>query len=118
QLALGEGLWGTVSDVDDVGLELADPLTGQAAWFGSVREHGSQVMFAVRIRVRHGLIDQAESVAVRRMDVIAPPRPRRELAHDPAFYQILPPAERRSRERMIAIADSYFDTVEINDGQV
>jgi hypothetical protein len=117
-LPLGEGIWRTVTDVDDVGLEVADPLTGNAAWFGSVREHGAQVMFAVRIHVRNGLIDEAESVAVRRMDLTAPARPARELVHDPAFYEILPAEQRRARERMIAIADSYFDTVEYNDGQV
>lgn len=118
-LKLGEGLWGTVTDVDEVGLETADPLTGNAAWFGSAREHGVQVMFAVRIHVENGLIDEAESVVVRRMDVTVPSgRPAREMAHDPAFYEILPPEQRRSRERMIAIADSYFDTVEANDGQV
>lgn len=117
-LPLGEGIWRTVTDVDDVGLEVADPLTGNAAWFGSVREHGAQVMFAVRIHVEDGLIDQAESVAVRRMDVTTPARPARELVHDPAFDEILPPEQRRPRERMIAIADSYFDTVEYNDGQV
>jgi hypothetical protein len=118
-LPLGEGIWRTVTDVDDVGLEVADPLTGQAAWFGSVREHGAQVMYAVRIHVADGLIDEAESVAVRRMDVTAAStRPARTLIHDPAFSEILTPEQRRPRERMIAIADSYFDTVEYNDGQV
>jgi hypothetical protein len=117
-LQLGEGLWGTVSDVDDVGLELADPQTGNAAWLGSVRENGRQVMFAARIHVENGLIDEVETVAVRPMDLTAPPRPPRQFAHDPAFAEILPPEERRPRQRMIAIADSYFDTVEYNDGQV
>jgi hypothetical protein len=38
--------------------------------------------------------------------------------HDPAFTEILPVAERRPRERLVAVADSYFNTVELNDGQV
>ena len=117
-LDLGQGLWGTVTDVDDVGLETADPLTGNAAWFGSVRENGRQAMFAVRIHVEDGLIDEAQSVVVRNMDLSGPARPAREMVHDPAFYEVLPPEQRRPRERMIAIADSYFDTVEFNDGQV
>ncbi|MCC7463335.1 MAG: hypothetical protein IT480_12850 [Gammaproteobacteria bacterium] len=31
---------------------------------------------------------------------------------------MLPPTERRPRERLIAIADGYFDTVQLNDGQI
>ena len=34
-LALGKGLWATVTGVDAKGLEAADPLTGNVAWFGA-----------------------------------------------------------------------------------
>src|SRR5688572_32212316 len=37
-LPVGDGLWDTVTAVDAVGLEAADPSTGNAAWFGSVVE--------------------------------------------------------------------------------
>jgi hypothetical protein len=40
------------------------------------------------------------------------------IVHDPAFSEILPPEERRSRERLVAVADGYFSTVELNDGDV
>src|SRR5688572_26107325 len=39
-LPVGDGLWDTVTAVDAVGLEAADPSTGNAAWFGSVVENG------------------------------------------------------------------------------
>jgi hypothetical protein len=38
--------------------------------------------------------------------------------HDPTFNDILPPEQRRSRERLHAVADGYFNTVELNDGNV
>ncbi|MBO9604152.1 MAG: hypothetical protein J7496_16750 [Novosphingobium sp.] len=118
-LKLGEGLWGTVTEVDKVGLEVADPVTGNAAWFGSVRENGRNAMFAVRIHVDRGRIGEVESVVVRNMDLAgAPIRPAPVLQHDPAFYETLPPEQQRTRPRLQAIADSYFDTVEANDGQV
>jgi hypothetical protein len=53
------------------------------------------------------------------MDLAGSPiRPAAELHHDPAFYEVLPPEQQRTRPRLRAIADSYFDTVEANDGQV
>jgi hypothetical protein len=38
--------------------------------------------------------------------------------HDPAFAQVLPPAQRRERERLRDVANGYFSTVERNDGDV
>ena len=117
-LPVGAGLWGTVTAVDGTGLEVADPRTGQAAWFGSVKENGVPAIYAVRIRVRNGLIDEIESVVHRKTGLPAPFGDVTVMQHDAAFAEVLPPASRRPRERMLAIADSYFDTVELNDGQV
>ena len=50
-LPLGQGLWRTVTGVDATGLTAADPLTGNAAWFGSVRENGKPAIYAVRVHV-------------------------------------------------------------------
>ena len=117
-IRVGEGLWDTVTAVDEVGLETADPSTGNAAWFGSVLENGVPAIYAVRIRVKDGAIDEIESVVHRKTSLPAPFGDVENMVHDPAFNEILPPEERRSRERMLAIADAYFDTVEVNDGQV
>lgn len=117
-IPVGEGLWDTVTGVDAVGLETADPSTGNAAWFGSVMENGVPAIYAVRIHVAEGKIDEIESVVHRKTSLPAPFGDVSKMVHDPEFNQILPPEQRRSRERMHAIADSYFDTVEVNDGQV
>lgn len=117
-IPLGEGLWGTVEKVDEVGLEVADAQTQNAAWFGSVIENGDPAIFAVRIHVRDGKIDEAESVVHRKTGLPAPFGNTENMRHDPDFNAVLAPEERRGRARMRAIADSYFDTVEVNDGQV
>lgn len=117
-IKVGEGLWRTVTAVDEVGLETADPTTGNAAWFGSVRENGEPAIYAVRIKVKGGLIEEIESVVHRKTALPAPFGDVANMVHDPEFYEVLPPEQRRSRERMLAIADAYFDTVEVNDGQV
>lgn len=117
-IPVGDGLWDTVTGVDATGLEAADPSTGNAAWFGSVKENGQPAIYAVRIHVKDGAIDEIESVVHRKTPLPAPFGDVSKMVHDAEFNAILPPAERRSRERMLAIADGYFDTVELNDGQV
>lgn len=114
----GQGTWRTVTEVDANGLEVADQTTGHAAWFGSIRENGTAAFYAVRIHVEGGLIDEIETVVHRRTGLPAPYGDWANMVHFPEFNEILPPEERRPRERMLAIADSYFDTVELNDGQV
>ena len=118
-LPIGKGLWATISDVDETGLEAADPVTGHAAWFGSVRENGEPAFYAMRLHVTpDGLIDEIETVVHRRGGLPAPFGDWENMEHFADFNEVLPPEERRPRERLLAIADAYFDTVELNDGQV
>ena len=117
-IPVGDGLWDTVTAVDATGLEAADPTTGNAAWFGSVRENGQPAIYAVRIHVQDGAIDEIESVVHRRTSLPAPFGDVAKMVHDSEFNAILPPEQRRPRERLLAIADGYFSTVELNDGQV
>jgi hypothetical protein len=113
-----DGLWGTASSVDLPGLELTDTQTGNAAWFGLVEENGNPAYFAMRIKVEEGAITEVETIVNRLPDMPKPFGDPTAFEHDPAFTEILPMEERRPRERLIAIADSYFNTVELNDGEV
>jgi hypothetical protein len=118
EMPLGEGLWGSVGGVSATGLEVADPITGNAAWFGTVQEHGNGAFLAVRLKVQDGRITEVESVIQRAPTHPAPFGDPAKLQHDPAFQQVLPAEQRRERERMIAVANGYFSTVEQNDGQL
>jgi len=119
EMPLGnDGLWGTVSAVWDEALEVADAETGNAAWFGIVEEHGNPAYLAARIKVEDGEITEVETVVNRLPDMPKPFGDPAAVVHDPAFNEILPPEERRSRQRLISVADGYFSTVELNDGDV
>jgi len=117
-LPIGTGLWDTVSGASETGLEVADPSTGQAAWFGLVQEHGSPAYYAMRIRVKDNKIEAVETVVHRQTGLPAPFGEVAKYKHDPAFAEALTTAQRRPRERLRAVADSYFNTVELNDGVV
>lgn len=118
EMPVGEGLWGSVSGVAPTGLEAADTDTGNAAWLGTVEEHGVPAYYAMRLKVEDGLIVEVETVVDRKTALPAPFGDTKQLVHDPAFAQVLPVEERRSRERLVAVANGYFSTVEVNDGQL
>jgi hypothetical protein len=119
EMPLGnEGLWASISGVAQTGLEVADTTTGNAAWFGTVEEYGQPAYYAMRLRVREGQISEVETVVDRKGGLPAPFGDPSKLVHDPAFAEVLPPEQRRARERLIAVANGYFSTVELNDGQV
>jgi len=119
EMPLGnDGLWGTVNAVWDEALEVADTETGNVAWFGIVEEHGNPAYLAARIRVEGGQITEVETIVNRLPDMPKPFGDPASVKHDPAFGAALPPEERRSRARLVAVADGYFSTVELNDGDV
>ena len=113
-----DGLWGTISGVRDGEMMVADVETGNAAWFGIVEEHGNPAYLAMRIKVEERLITEIETVVNRLPDMPKPFGNPDQVSHDPEFGRILPVAERRSRARLVAVADGYFNTVELNDGDV
>ncbi len=65
EMPLGEGLWGSVGGVSATGLEVADPTSGNAAWYGTVQEHGNPAYLALRLKVAEGQITEVESVIQR-----------------------------------------------------
>ena len=113
-----EGLWATATAVSDSGLVAADTQAGQAAWIGWIEENGRPVYFGLRLAVRDGVLTEAETIVVRNTGLPLPFGDVTKIVHDPTFNEILPVEQRRSRERLRAVADSYFNTVELNDGIV
>lgn len=116
-LAIGDGIWGTITGMGDYKLYVADVPSGQVGFFGVVEEPDFPSLMALRLKVEHGRISEAEMVILRTVyepKSIVWPEP--VLEHKPVFYEILSEEQRRPRERLISIADGYFDTLQLNDG--
>jgi predicted amidohydrolase YtcJ len=121
ELAVGDGLWATISKLGDYRLKVADTLTGQAGFFGVVEETVDTSAFAMRLKIENRRILEAETIIVRLADMGslgggANPFQKAVFADKPVFHQVLTAAERRPRERLISVADGYFDTLQLNDG--
>lgn len=121
ELEVGDGLWATISALGAYRLKVADPASGQAAFFGVVQETVDASAFALRMKIEGRRIAEVETLVVRLADMGAlgggvNPFAKAVFADKPVLQQSLAPAERRARERMISIADGYFDTLQLNDG--
>jgi len=116
QLAVGDGLWGTISGRGDYNLTFCDPDSGEAGWIGIIEEHGVPGIMALRLRIENGAISEVETVLSRRDDPGPFPVIGKVTQPHPIFFEEVPPAQHRPRARMLAIADGYFDTLQLNDG--
>lgn len=120
-LKIGDGLWGTITGLGDYRLKFADIERGQVGFFGVVEETRDSSAFALRLKVEDRKVAEAESIVFRLADAAAIGGGESPFAHGkfedkPILQQTLAANERRPRERMISIADGYFDTLQLNDG--
>lgn len=111
----GRGIWTTASSLGDVQRRYLDPVTGQAAYFGILKEGEAADVVSLRVKVENRKIVEAEWTIARKgasglfdlAGLIAdPPPPERTLA----------PAGRTPRGAMIAVADAYFQGLQDHDG--
>jgi hypothetical protein len=120
QLAIGDGLWRTLHAKGHYRLFVTDPHAGQVAFFGTIEEdnrdpaRGTEVLMALRLRVRDGKITEIEELMARDEK---PALAMDGKAVDPIYLATVPPAERVSRAQLIATADKYFTGMQKNDGK-
>jgi hypothetical protein len=105
RLRLGDGMWGTASSLPD------DPQAGEVMFMGVLEENGAPVIFCVRLKVELHQISEIELV-VSRKEPGSLARPENLVQPNPIFSETLALAQRRSRQNMIAIANSYFNAIE------
>ena len=126
---LGEGAWKSVTSIGKVDRRYYDPVSEQAAFFGVLNEGEEPTVATVRIRVEDRKITEAEWVIARRVaagingfDAQGKPQAYAfspdNLALHPIEQRVVPPAQRLSREELIAITNSYFDGITAHDGSM
>jgi len=125
----GEGVWKTITSIGKVDRRYYDEVSGQAAFFGVLNEGAEPTVTTVRIRVEDGKITEGEWIIARRVaagingfDAQGKPQAYAfgpdNLALHPPEQRVVPPAQRLSREELIAITNSYFDGITAHDGSM
>jgi hypothetical protein len=114
-LPLPEGLWSTATGTEEPQLVLLDEVNASAAILGLAHEHGQPVGIGTRIRLEGDEVTEVESLVVREGSMIFRPEGMRGT---PPNFGPVAPASRASREHMRAAADSYFNGIEQNSGEI
>ena len=117
-LQVGDGLWGTISGKGPEDFRAADLQNGQVAYYGVIDERGTKSFLALRLKVEDHKISEVETIVDRKGYGPGPFGDPDALALLPILAEDVPAAERRPRAKMIALADGYFNTLQLNDGQI
>ena len=113
-MKLGDGLWKTAGPTT-YRLYLLDPASGGAALQSVIKESGDLTSFFLRLKIADKKIAEIETIVTRKNEsnVFAPEK---LTAPDPLWAQVVPPAQRATREQLIAAANAYFDAIETQSG--
>jgi hypothetical protein len=118
-LKVGDGFWKTAAGIGNYKHIFADPEFGQVGFMGTMQEAGAPLLMSLRLRIELGRITEIESIYFRP----GGGGPNNIAAMDQSgraediWFRSIPPAQRLSRQEMIAIADGYFTGLQKNDGK-
>lgn len=125
----GNGVWKTVTGLGKVQRRYFDPVSGQAAYYGTLEEGGSTAIVTVRVRVENRRLTEAEWYVARENDpgLNGPRQPGRPpanlhnpeyLAKNPPPQRVVPADQRADRATLGRIVETYFDAITSHDGSV
>ena len=119
----GAGAWKTITGLGAVQRRFMDPVSGQAGYFGIVKEGDNEAVATLRLRVDDRKITEAEWIIARK-GAFGPNGPDGALVNpesliaNPPPERTVPKEARASRDAMLAIANSYFDGLTTHDGSI
>jgi hypothetical protein len=110
----GEGLWTTASAVPTTfAIYVPDPVSRQVGFIGMMEESGTPIQLGLRLKVEDGVIVEAEHLVVRSFNEnslanLQTPRP--------GLLAEVPRGEQLSRELMLVLGMTYYDSIEQSSG--
>jgi hypothetical protein len=112
----GEGLWKTASEVPTTfAIYVPDPVSEQVGFIGMMKADGKPIELALRLKVRHGEIVEAEHlIAGNLRDTMLAnlhtPRP--------GLLAVVPKDERSSHAQLLKIGATYYEALVKGDGSL
>ena len=121
-LAIGDGLWGTLTAIGPWQLRLSDVNQHTAVFMGRVTETDLNGLLTLRLRLQGDRIQQIEAQIVReekpgaeemfRRLQPSDPQPAALTRLDPVLLQEVPPEQRSESKALVTTAQNYFDALE------
>jgi hypothetical protein len=117
-MQIGDGFWGTATGVGNYKHCFSDTTEEQIGCIVTMHEGSHLLIMGMRLRVQLGRITEVETTYYRAggggpnningFDASKP---------EPIWFEMIAPAERASRQQLIATANMYFAGLENNDGK-
>jgi hypothetical protein len=109
----GEGLWKTASEVPTTfAVYVPDPISGQVGFIGVMKADGKPIELALRLKVRHGQIVEAEHlIATPRANFLANLQTPR-----PGLLAVVPKDERSTHAELLRIGATYYEALVKGNG--
>jgi hypothetical protein len=115
-IPMGDGLWVGASEAPTTfKIYAADPVSKQVGLYCVMKEFNQPILLALRLKVEEGKITEIEHVVVR---TIRPTSLANLVTPRPGLVETIGQTQRRSRDEMYRIADSYFDSIEQSNGDL
>lgn len=113
---IGEGLWETATGgPTDFRIYVADPVAGQIGFLGVIEEDNRPAILGARLKVAEGEITEIDHLVVHsRRDSLHPNMS--EVRED--LLEPVDPSGRVSREQMLEIANSYYEAIVQDNGDL
>jgi hypothetical protein len=112
----GEGLWKTASEAPTTfAIYVPDPVAEQVGFIGIMKADGKPVELALRLKVRHGQIVEAEHLVAAnlRANTLANLRTPRA-----GLLAVVPKDERSSHAQLLKIGATYYEALVKGDGSL
>jgi hypothetical protein len=118
ELKLGDGLWATADAVGTYKIYIDDPTGGQVGFYGVVEEDGHPGILGARLKIVNHKVTEIETLVARRDSANSTfPNPE-GLKDKPIFSEDIPADQRLSRDKLISLANGYFETIQLNTGKL
>ena len=117
EMKFPDGMWNSVDGRGDYDLRFADEKEGQVGIYTVVTENGNPSILSLRMKVVDARITEIETIMGRYEEGRDFPSPSpQKLYVRPILNEKVPVEVRTSRAAMIAAANGYFDSLQLNDG--
>ncbi len=125
----GQGIWQTAKALGKVQRRYFDTVTNNAGYFGTLEEKsGAAAVVTLRLQIENRKVSEAEWYLARKGDpgmglgagaqANAAFWDPEYLANNSPLVRVVPKTERVSRNDLIAITNSYFDSLSARNGKV
>ncbi|MBN1654229.1 MAG: hypothetical protein JXA30_10695 [Deltaproteobacteria bacterium] len=111
----GDGIWQSVTALRSFREDFIDVVEGQAGCFVVLEENASPTLMVLRLKVVGHQIAEIESIVTRAGEAIFF-APQSLVAAEPIFDEIVPEAQRVTRQELEDLANAYFDGLVSGNG--